>query len=181
VDPAGDVTHRGHRERTVSIAADGGARIRSARSITFLLAQLVLAMLLCLGLRAAPAAAAADVVVIGNPQLDISSISVQMVADLYLGRAVQLNTGQRVEVVDLPPGHPVRDEFYSGILGRDPDQIRAYWAKRIFTGKGTPPLVRGDEAAVVRWVAAEPGRIGYVSRSAVTDSVQVLLSRNGTK
>lgn len=166
----------------MSIAADrgSGARIRETRSTALLLAHLAFAVFFSLGLRAAPVAAA-EVVVIGNPQLDVSSLSVQMVADLYLGRAVQLSTGQRVEVVDLPPGHPVRDEFYLRILGRDPDQIRAYWAKRIFTGKGTPPLVRGDEAAVLRWVAAEPGRIGYVSRKAVTDSVQVLLSRNGTE
>jgi ABC-type phosphate transport system substrate-binding protein len=126
-------------------------------------------------------AAETEVVVIGNPRLDVSAVNAQVIADLYLGRAVQLSTGQRVEVVDLPVGHPVRDEFYSRILGRDPDQIRAYWAKRIFTGKGTPPLVRGDEAAVVRWVREAPGRIGYVSSGAVTDSVQVLLRSGGTK
>lgn len=121
-----------------------------------------------------------DIVVIGNPRLDVSSLTEQMVGDLYLGRAVQLNTGQRVEVIDLPVGHPVRDEFYSTVLGRDPAQIRAYWAKRIFTGKGSPPAVRPDEVSVVRWVAEAPGRIGYVRASALTDDVKVLL-RRGSK
>ncbi|MDX9741767.1 MAG: phosphate ABC transporter substrate-binding protein [Gammaproteobacteria bacterium] len=142
--------------------------------------RLTAALVVVLGFGGAPAAEA-EVMVIGNQQLPVSSLSAQVVADLYLGRAVQLSTGQRVEVADLPVGHPVRDEFYSRILGRDPDQIRAYWAKRIFTGKGTPPLVRGDEAAMVRWVREAPGRIGYVSTGAVTDSVQVLLRGSGTE
>lgn len=138
------------------------------------LRRLACIVLLCLG---SVSAFADDIVVIGNPRLDVTTLTEQMVGDLYLGRAVQLGSGQRVEVVDLPVGHPVRDEFYSLVLGRDPAQIRAYWAKRIFTGKGSPPAVRPDEASVVRWVAEAPGRVGYVRASALTDGVKVLLQR----
>lgn len=136
------------------------------------------ALLLCLVAAVLPARA--EIVVIGNSRLGVSSLSPQMVNDLYLGRAVQLSTGQRVEVVDLPAGHPAQEEFYA-MLGRDPTQIRAYWAKRIFTGKGSPPASRADEAAVIRWVAEAPGRIGYVRAQVVTDSVKVLLRWNGSK
>lgn len=136
-----------------------------------------LALFFCLN--AAASLVRAEIVVIGNPRLDVSSLSEQMVSDLYLGRAVQLSTGQRVEVIDLPAGHPAREEFYSEVLGREPAQIRAYWAKRIFTGKGTPPATRPDEGAVIRWVSGAPGRIGYVRDQAVTDSVKVLLRQGG--
>jgi ABC-type phosphate transport system substrate-binding protein len=125
---------------------------------------------------------AADIVVIGNSQIGISSLSEQAVTDLYLGRLAQLGSGQRVEVVDLPPGHPARDEFYTQVLGRDPTQIRAYWAKRIFTGKGTPPATRPDEKAVIKWVSEAPGRIGYVRSEALDDAdVKVLLRKDGKK
>lgn len=137
-----------------------------------------LAFLFCLAAAVFPVHA--EIVVIGNPRLNVSTLSEQMVSDLYLGRAVQIGSGQRVEVVDLPAGHPAQEEFYA-MLGRDPTQIRAYWAKRIFTGKGSPPAARADEAAVVRWVAEAPGRIGYVRAHAVTDSVKVLLRWNGEK
>jgi ABC-type phosphate transport system substrate-binding protein len=157
-----------------------GAVITTRVLARSLRARLSAALVVLLGF-SGTLAAETEVVVIGNPRLDASAVNAQVISDLYLGRAVQLSTGQRIEVVDLPVGHPVRDEFYSRILGRDPDQIRAYWAKRIFTGKGTPPLVRGDEAAVVRWVREAPGRIGYVSSGAVTESVQVLLRGSGTK
>ena len=63
------------------------------------------------------------------------------------------------------------------MTGKDASQIKAYWAKRVFTGKGTPPEIKPSESAVVRWVAGGSGRIGYVSAGAVDGSVRVLLRR----
>ncbi len=136
----------------------------------------VLALLaLLLALLSAPAAAEGEVVVIGHPALGVQALSEQTIRDLYLGKTVQLGNGTRVEIIDLPVGHPVRDRFYIDIIGRDPGQMRAYWAKRIFTGKGSPPETRPDERSVVRWVAAGHGRIAYISASMTDDTVKVLL------
>lgn len=122
--------------------------------------------------------AGAEVLVIGSAGSGVSRLSGSDVEELYLGKAVQLPDGTRAEVVDLPGGHPVRDEFYQKVIGKDPSQIKAYWAKRIFTGKGSPPDTKPSEDAVVQWVADKPGRIGYVSPSADTESVSVLLKVN---
>ncbi len=135
-------------------------------------ATIALAVLL---LSSTAALADGEVVVIGHPGIGFSSLSEQTIRDLYLGKTVQLGNGTRVEIIDLPVGHPVRNRFYIDIIGRDPGQMRAYWAKRIFTGKGTPPDTRPDERSVVRWVAAGQGRIAYVSADMVDDSVKVLL------
>jgi hypothetical protein len=135
----------------------------------------VLLLALLFSLWAVPAFADSDVVVIGHPGIGVQTLSDQVVRDLYLGKTVQLSTGTRVEIIDLPVGHPVRNNFYIFVIGRDPGQMRAYWAKRIFTGKGTPPDTRPDERSVIRWVAAGPGRIAYVSADMVDDSVKVLL------
>ncbi len=123
------------------------------------------------------AAAEFDLCVIGNPGLSVSALSEQTVRDLYLGKSVQFNNGTRVEIIDLPAGHPLRNNFYINVIGRDPGQMRAYWAKRVFTGKGSPPETRPDERSVVRWVAAGPGRIAYVSADMVDDTVKVLLRK----
>lgn len=140
-------------------------------------AFLWLALLLLLIIPQPVAADIADeeIVVIGHPRLGVEALSHQAVRDLYLGKTVQLANGTRVEIVDLPVGHAVRNSFYINVIGRDPGQMRAYWAKRIFTGKGSPPDTRPDERSVVRWVAAGQGRIAYVSASAIDDSVKVLL------
>lgn len=123
------------------------------------------------------AMADAEVVVIGSSDIGGASLSEKTVRNLYLGKSVQLDDGTRVEVVDLPSGNAVRDEFYEKVIGKDTTQIKAYWAKRIFTGKGSPPETRLNEAAVLKWVSEAPGRIGYVSAEAVNDSVRVLLRK----
>lgn len=133
------------------------------------------ALVLVLLLLPALVCADSEVVVIGHPGLGVPALGEQAIRDLYLGKTVQLGNGTRVQIIDLPLGHPVRNRFYTDVIGRDPGQMRAYWAKRIFTGKGTPPDTRPDERSVVRWVAAAPGRIAYVSADAVNDSVTVLL------
>jgi ABC-type phosphate transport system substrate-binding protein len=123
------------------------------------------------------ARADAEVVVIGSRDIDVASLNEKTVRNLYLGKTVQLDNGTRVEVIDLPSGNAVRDEFYEKVIGKDPTQIKAYWAKRIFTGKGSPPATRFDEHAVIKWVGEAPGRIGYVDAAAVDNSVKVLLRK----
>jgi ABC-type phosphate transport system substrate-binding protein len=133
-------------------------------------------LMLCLLAISVPAEA--DIVVIGNPEAGVESLDEQMISDLYLGRTVQI-AGMRVKVTDLPIGHPARNEFYKNVLGKDPEQIRAYWAKRIFTGKGSPPGILPDEEAVVKWVSEAPGRIGYVRSEALDKSKVKVLFRKG--
>jgi len=135
--------------------------------------QLICAALL-LGLTAM---AHGEVVVIGNKGDSVGHLGEGQVAELYLGRASKLPDGAVAEVIDLPAGNPVRDEFYNKVLHKTERQIRAYWAKRIFTGKGSPPATLPDEQAVVDWVAGGKGRLGYVSGSAVSDRVKVLLRK----
>ncbi|MGE0372090.1 MAG: phosphate ABC transporter substrate-binding protein [Gammaproteobacteria bacterium] len=122
-----------------------------------------------------PAMADAEVVVVGSPDIEVPALSENTVRNLYLGKTVQLDNGTRVEVIDLPSGNAVRDEFYEKVIGKDTTQVKAYWAKRIFTGKGSPPETKLDERAVIRWISEAPGRIGYVSAEAVNGSVRVLL------
>lgn len=162
-----------HQPASLSTA---GERMNPTQSVRHFGAGLFLLALLLL-VWAAPAAADAGVVVIGHPDINVSMLREQTVRDLYLGKTVQLNNGTRVEIIDLPIGHPVRNNFYVNVIGRDPGQMRAYWAKRIFTGKGTPPETRPDERSVIRWVAAGSGRIAYISADMADDSVKVLLRR----
>ncbi len=135
---------------------------------------LVVAFVLSIGFSGA---ALAEVLVIGNQDSGVGSLGEDQVAALYLGKVSKLPDGTVAEVIDLPAGSPVRVEFFKKILHKTEKQMRAYWAKRVFTGKGTPPATVSDEEAVVEWVAAGKGRIGYVSGATATDGVKVLLRK----
>lgn len=119
------------------------------------------------------AVAGAGVVVIGSK--NIANLSADQLKDIFLGKEATLPDGTSAEVSDLPEGNSTRDEFYKKVIEKDPSQVKAYWAKRIFTGKGSPPEVKANNDAVKAWVAGGAGRLGYIDGSAVDDTVKVLL------
>jgi len=122
---------------------------------------------------ASVAIASAEVAVIGN--VSTSSLDAKQVKSIFLGKTDKLPDGSAVEVIDIKEGSAVRDEFYGKVVGKNTSRIKAYWGKRIFTGKGTPPDTVAFEADVKAWVAGASGRIGYVSAGALDGSEKVLL------
>jgi len=60
------------------------------------------------------------------------------------------------------------------VLKKSASQLKAYWSKLLFTGKGTPPKEIGSDAEMVSLVASNPNMIGFVDAAAVNDSVKVV-------
>lgn len=118
--------------------------------------------------------AAPDVVVICNPATAVSSASPDDIARLFLGKTKALE-GARLTPVDQSKDSEVAAAFYETVVGKSASQLRAYWSKLVFTGKGTPPKELGSDADVLAAVAADPNLVGYVSASAVNGSVKVLM------
>jgi ABC-type phosphate transport system substrate-binding protein len=100
----------------------------------------------------------------------VGPLSKDQLSNLYLGRSFEY------KLVDLPEGSPTRDQFYKKLADRDQSQIKAMWARVIFTGKGQAPQVANDAAAVKKALTADPKAIAYIDKSAVDSSVKVLLS-----
>jgi ABC-type phosphate transport system substrate-binding protein len=123
---------------------------------------------------AAPIAQAETVVIVaaGNP---VVALTADQAADLFLGRANAFPTGGAATPIDQTDGSAVRDDFYSKVANKSSAQVKAYWAKLVFTGKGQPPKEAGDSTAVKSAVAGNPGAVGYVDKSVVDGSVKVVL------
>ena len=119
--------------------------------------------------------AAPDVVVVVARNSPISSLTIDQAIDIFLGRNASLPGVGRVSPVDHPEESPVRREFYEKAARKDAAQLKAYWSRRIFTGKGEPPPEVENAAAVKRILAADPHAIGYIPKSAVDESVKPLL------
>ncbi|MBE7368777.1 hypothetical protein [Ramlibacter pallidus] len=116
----------------------------------------------------AQAALAADLVVVAHPSA--APVTKEQVADLFLGK------GQSLTPVDQAEGSPLYAEFYRKATGRDVAQVKATWARLVFSGKAQAPRQLPDSAAVKKAVAADPKAIGYIEKSAVDSSVKVVLS-----
>lgn len=119
----------------------------------------------------------ANVAVIVHPS-NAATLSQDDINKLFTGRAKSFTDGKAAEPVNLAEAVAIRADFDKKALGRSSSQMKAYWSKLIFTGKGTPPKEMASEQEVLDAVAKNPAAIGYVSAGAVTGSVKVALTLN---
>lgn len=120
-------------------------------------------------------AAHAALAIIAHPSNKAAGITMEEAAQIYLGKSRELANGRRVAPVDQSVTSASRAKFYQSVVKKDERELKAYWSKLIFTGKGQPPREIGDDAAVQAWVASNPDAIGYVDGKFVNSSVKVLL------
>ncbi len=118
---------------------------------------------------AALPALAAEIVVIVNPKNPASRMFSEQAAQFFLGKSTLFTPIEHTE-------GPLRNEFSQKVLGKDSSQVKAQWSKLVFTGKGTAPKEYGSSAEVKKAVAADVQAIGYIEKSAVDDSVKVILT-----
>jgi len=137
-----------------------------------------LLLALCLGpaLALAPdAALSAELAVIVSARSNISMLSADQVAEIFLFQTNRFPNGNEVVPIDQDLGSPLRNEFYSKVTHRTPALVKAHWARLIFTGRGQPPAEVDGNAAMRRMIAENPGMIGYVERTALDPSVRAVL------
>ncbi|MBS1143691.1 MAG: phosphate transporter substrate-binding protein, PhoT family [Proteobacteria bacterium] len=136
--------------------------------------MLVRLSLLILALMSGLASAADDLVIIGHsavPKAD--RVTLQR---LFSGRIVSISQ-QSVMPINLPAGHPARDEFLQWIMEQNEEQYTGYWLVRRYVGKGSPPQELGSIDEVVKYIGATPGAVGYVPASRVPPGGNVIFRR----
>ncbi len=125
-----------------------------------------------LALIAATVPALADVAVIVHPT-NQAAVSDTDIKNFYLGRQKTFSSGETAILLSLEEGNSNRSEFNSKVLGKTDAQLKAFWSKVLFTGKGTPPKDISHEE-MLKLVATNPNMIGFVDASAVTPDVKVI-------
>lgn len=130
-----------------------------------LLASLVLA-----GTAQLSYAGVAVVVGAGSP---LASAPAADVVKIFLGKKKDLG-GNPVVPIDQAEGTGARSEFYTNVVKKSEAQLKSYWSRLIFTGKGQAPQVVGGDADVKGMVASNPNLVGYIDAGAVDGSVKVI-------
>jgi hypothetical protein len=115
----------------------------------------------------ASAGAAAQVVVVGAKSA-IGAMSKEEVVAAFMGKIPGL------EPLDQAEGSSIREEFYARGIGKSASQMKAYWAKQSFTGKGALPREYPGSAEVKRALSGNLLAIGYIEKAAVDPSVKVV-------
>lgn len=118
--------------------------------------------------------AAAEVVPVVSSQNPLSAISRNEITNIFFGKTNRFPNGQAAIPIDQPDSSSSHEGFYRSIANRRPADIKAYWSKMIFTGRGQPPRVAPDDEAVKDILARKPQAIGYIDRKSVDSRVKVL-------
>ena len=129
---------------------------------------LLIPLCLLLGL----ATAQADILVVASASSPVSSLTESQVKQLFTGVLHEV-AGEKLTPVDLPETSTARDDFYKAIAGRTAQQMRAYWTRLIFTGRGTPPATASESELPIR-LKANPELVSYLPDTANTDGLVVL-------
>jgi len=127
--------------------------------------------LLAVALAAAALPASAETVVIVSAKNPASRMFSEQAAQFFLGKSTMFTP------IDQAEGSAIRNDFYKKVADKDAGQVKALWSKLVFTGKATAePKEFKSNAEVKKAVADDPKAIGYIDKSAVDDSVKVILT-----
>lgn len=117
----------------------------------------------------------AEVVVIVSVKNSTKSLSTEQVSDIFLGKNANFPKGARAIPIDQNESSAARDVFYLQLCGKTSSQMKAHWAKMLFTGRGQPPVESGDSAEIKRLVANNQELIGYIDKRDIDESVKPIL------
>ena len=98
-------------------------------------------------------------------------------SDYLLKRKLTWPDGKPVVPVDQPENSLARAALLLDVFGRSANAIRNYWQQQIFSGRAVPPMEKASDQAVVAFIQASPGAIGYVSESAPVGKLIVVAIR----
>jgi ABC-type phosphate transport system substrate-binding protein len=117
--------------------------------------------------------AQAEIAVVVHPS-NASALDSSAISRIFLGKLKSFDDGGQAVPINQESSMPATDEFNSKVLNKSGSQLKSYWSKLVFTGKGTPPKVVANDAEVISLISANPNLIGYIDATAVTGTVKVI-------
>ena len=139
---------------------------------------LPLVFLVCwiiVGVFAAPPIVTAEPspVIITHTKVSDISLSCTDIKNIFLGKKATWSDGQQITFVILNSGD-VHKAFLKYYVKKNPSQFLNYWRHMLFTGKGMEPKAFNSEQALMEYVAAHEGVIGYISNETPAVGVRVM-------
>ncbi len=130
----------------------------------------ILALLVILPIKAL----AADLVIVTSTE-NVENFDIEDVARIYLGKVNQFPSGATVIPLDIDPMDPSFAVFAREVLKKNPSQLRAYWAKRVFTGRGKPPQIIRTSEELRALVSSDKRYLAYLVKSQADSTVRAVI------
>lgn len=132
---------------------------------------------LCFFLFSAHLFAVEKFAVVVNIDSPIPRLSQYQLSTVYLDKSREIH-GISVQPVDLKKWDGVKESFYKQVIHKDSSQLNAYWARKLFTGRGKPPRSFIDVKSIYHFMGKNDNVIAYIPQSEV-DLTQVKVIYKG--
>jgi ABC-type phosphate transport system substrate-binding protein len=132
--------------------------------------KILTTLCLCLGFSSISFADVAVIVHVDNK----STLSDSDISRLFLGKMKKFPLGDNAVPMNLKIGGVTRNEFDKKVLNKSASQVKAYWSKMLFSGKGKPPPELVSDKDALAAVASDTNIIAYVDAASVDETVKVI-------
>lgn len=120
-------------------------------------------------------AVSAEIIVVVNNAND-GVVTKNDVSRIFLGKMKSFTDGGSVTPVNISSSNALRGEFNKKALKKSSSQVKAYWSKLVFSGKGTPPKELDSDAKIKAFVSSNVNAIGYIDSKNLDSSVKAALT-----
>jgi hypothetical protein len=112
---------------------------------------------------------AADIKVVTGKATPVVMLSREEVAEVFLGQ----RPGTALVAFDQED-EQIRARFYRSVADMSLSSVRAYWAKRVFTGRGRPPA-RLKAGQIDSVITNRANAVSYIASERIPPGGKVLL------
>ena len=104
----------------------------------------------------------------------INNISKKDLSKIFLGKTKRLPSGEKALLIENIDEID-KSKFYKVICNKNEKQLKKYWAKMIFTGRGQPPKKSYSINEVIRFVQNNNNAISYIPIKYVTNDIKIIM------
>lgn len=115
---------------------------------------------------------AEELVVVVSKESKVTKLNKNDIERIFLAKTKRFPNGDRVIAVENKNVNNHKD-FYSAISNKSITQLRSYWAKLVFSGKGKPPI-QINEDKLIKYIEKNPNAITYISKNSTKDTLKIV-------
>lgn len=112
-------------------------------------------------------------IMVANSSVPVDQLAQGEVQKVFLGKTANWSDGSRI-LLSMLKGGDISGSFLKANVKKSPKQFSTFWKKAVFSGTGEMPSVFKTEADLVKFVAANPGSVGYIDEGTPHEGLKVI-------
>jgi hypothetical protein len=130
---------------------------------------------LAISVSGASMAQANDLAIVASADSDLTAVSRDQAAEIFLQNAQTIIPGTKVFPVFLADRESALTELFARqILGKSIKQLRAYWNLKVLSGRIKPPIMLKTSKELIDYLLTNQNAIGYLYKTDVPSELRVL-------